>query len=87
MMRKMIALAALSLGLSGCAAIQAGATQAGNYLCANRDSLALSYLTLQQNAALIENPIVRQAMLGAAQAGLAALSTCPPVGFPAPPGS
>ena len=75
-MRKCTILLACLL-LPACAAMQQGLTSAGTALCSNRDGLRLSYTLTMQNAAFIADPVVRQSVIGGAQAGLAALDACP----------
>lgn len=76
-MRKMIALAALSLLLSACTTLQTGAGLAGATLCARADSARQGYLITIQNALFIADPVVRTMVIGSAQAGLDALAQCP----------
>lgn len=82
---KYILIPALALALAGCTTIQTGADKAGAYMCANADSLRLSYLVMQQNALLIENVIVRDSVMFTAQAALTALDNCPPAAPPVQP--
>lgn len=73
-MRYLIPLACLLL--PACATVQNGATQAGNYMCANADSIRLGALATIQNAAFIADPVIRSMMTGSAQAQLTALESC-----------
>lgn len=79
----LLALAA-SAALAGCAAIQSGANSAGNAMCANADSLRMGWLMARQNALMIPNPVLAQSLVGAADAALAGLATCPGT-VPVPP--
>lgn len=76
-MRKAAIFLAVLACTSGCATIQNGITRAGESVCNGADSFRLGYLAMLNNAVLIENPVIRQSVIGTAQAGLAALDNCP----------
>jgi len=63
------------LALSGCVTMQA---KIGNAMCDRKEALQTSLLLMIQNAAFIADPVVRQSMIGGAQAQLDALTLCPP---------
>lgn len=71
-----------ALALSGCAALPTHLATVGAKMCDNAVILRTGYATALANAALIDNELVRRALVTAAQVGLAALETCPVEGMP-----
>jgi len=76
-MNKIILLLASALALSGCATTNKVVSHVGTSMCNNADTLRIAYMTMIQNAAFIVDPVVRQTIIGGAQASIDALQQCP----------
>lgn len=76
-LKTLLGIALITLSLSGCMGIQAGATAAGNYVCNNQDTIRLNAMFTIQNAELIQDDTIRAIMVGMANTQLNALSACP----------
>jgi outer membrane PBP1 activator LpoA protein len=74
---KKLSIVLAALALTGCATIQEHASTVGQRMCDNREAFQLSYMMMMQNAVFISDPVLRQQMMGTAQAGLEALAQCP----------
>lgn len=77
-MRKLVFAAAAAAMLTGCATVQGSIASAGKVMCDRREDVRTSLLVTIQNAVFIDDPVVRAATIGSAQAGLDALAACPP---------
>jgi starvation-inducible outer membrane lipoprotein len=74
-MYRTLLIGAVALSLSGCVTTQA---KIGSAMCDRKEALQTSLLLMIQNAAFIADPVVRQSVIGGAQAQLDALTLCPP---------
>jgi hypothetical protein len=72
-----------ALGLGACTTIQTNLSRAGSVICTNQDSVRAGYLSMIQAANLIEDSVIRDLTIRAAQAGLDALAACPAPAQPA----
>lgn len=67
----------IASSLAGCTTIQKGADRAGALACEHADQIRLGFTLTIQNASFINDPVIRQAVINGAQAGLLALQSCP----------
>lgn len=83
-MNKVILAIACCVSLSGCATTNKAINHVGTAMCNNADTMRIGYVTMIQNATFIVDPVVRQTIIGSAQAGIDALRACPTATAPSP---
>lgn len=76
-MNKIILAIACCVSLSGCATTNSALNHVGTAMCNNADTLRIAYTVTIQNASFIADPVIRQTIVGSAQASLEALRACP----------
>lgn len=81
-MNKIILAIACCVALSGCATTNKAINHVGTSMCNNADTIRIGYITMIQNATFIVDPVVRQTIIGGAQAGIEALKACPTTASP-----
>ena len=74
---KTLLILASSLALSACATTQGAISTVGNAMCSNAEVLRIAYLTMIQNAAFIQDPVIRSTIINGAQGSILALEECP----------